>query len=218
MPWQLMPPPLRLNLMSLTRRWLACFLALLGGFEAAPAASAQKYFPTDAFVENNRGANDFLDQWYSSALEKLGEPSLYERSGSAFQSYRFLWLRSFHHPVAVRLDLRQGGTAVLVVKVAGGTSGAISSRLLEEHSEAVTRKQVEAFLTKVDSVGYWDLIAKQAPTERAPDGSEWIVEGVKAGRYHVVQRWSPQDGPIRTLGLAFVLDLARLKLLPAEIY
>ena len=29
------------------------------------------------------------------------------------------------------------------------------------------------------------------------DGARWILEGLKKGRYHVVERWSPEGGKFR---------------------
>ncbi len=29
------------------------------------------------------------------------------------------------------------------------------------------------------------------------DGSQWVLEGVRDGRYHVVDRWSPESGLYR---------------------
>ncbi len=50
------------------------------------------------------------------------------------------------------------------------------------------------------------------------DGAQWIVEGIKDGRYKVVDRWSPEKGAVRALGLTMLLDLAKLKLQYREVY
>ena len=50
------------------------------------------------------------------------------------------------------------------------------------------------------------------------DGAQWIVEGVKNGQYHVVDRWSPDaPDPVRAIGL-LALRLGRVKLHRGEIY
>ncbi len=36
------------------------------------------------------------------------------------------------------------------------------------------------------------------------DGSEWIIEASDQGKYHLVVRWSPDDGPIRDIGARFL--------------
>ncbi len=49
-------------------------------------------------------------------------------------------------------------------------------------------------------------------------GAQWLAEAVKDGQYKVVDRWSPEKGPIHTLGIVMLIDLAKLKLLYQEVY
>ncbi len=44
------------------------------------------------------------------------------------------------------------------------------------------------------------------------------MEGSYNGEYRLVDRWSPQNGPVRELGLYFLRDLARLELKSEPIY
>ena len=50
------------------------------------------------------------------------------------------------------------------------------------------------------------------------DGSQWIIEGIKKGKYHVVDRWSPAKGAVHDLGLAFALGLAQLRIPKDQLY
>jgi hypothetical protein len=50
------------------------------------------------------------------------------------------------------------------------------------------------------------------------DGAQWIIEGVRNGSYHIVDRWSPTNGEIRALGLFMVNELAKMKLAASEVY
>jgi hypothetical protein len=36
------------------------------------------------------------------------------------------------------------------------------------------------------------------------DGAEWLVEGIDQKGYHVVSRWSPEQGEVRRVGLAML--------------
>jgi hypothetical protein len=54
--------------------------------------------------------------------------------------------------------------------------------------------------------------------DRGCDGADWILEAVKDGRYKLVIRWSPRNGPVRTLGLTMVNKLGELKIPNDEIY
>jgi hypothetical protein len=71
---------------------------------------------------------------------------------------------------------------------------------------------------QVNSVGFWELVTHEDSVDSGPDGSQWIIEGTKDGKYHVVDRWSPKGGPIRTLGLALAMDLGQMKIPSKEIY
>ncbi|HTC43957.1 MAG TPA: hypothetical protein VK696_02810 [Steroidobacteraceae bacterium] len=62
---------------------------------------------------------------------------------------------------------------------------------------------------------FWSTASAQAPTtdKCAPDqtcvtlegdGSQWIVEVRDGNRYHYVDRWSPQDGPVPEIGERFI--------------
>jgi hypothetical protein len=46
--------------------------------------------------------------------------------------------------------------------------------------------------------------------ERIRDGAEWILEGARDGRYHVVARLSPQDGTYREACL-YLLNLSKIE-------
>jgi hypothetical protein len=53
------------------------------------------------------------------------------------------------------------------------------------------------------------------------DGAQWIIEGIKGGEYHVIDRWSPEPAAgdaAYILGTMMVFDLARLRIKQSEIY
>jgi hypothetical protein len=63
----------------------------------------QHYFPICVFAAGKSGYGGLSARWYAEEPRGLKEPNL---SGSAAVSetvYRFTWLRSFHHPIAVRM-------------------------------------------------------------------------------------------------------------------
>jgi hypothetical protein len=195
-------------------------LALLAA-EAPP-----RYFPTNAFDSENRG-DEFMAQWYSNELMVLKEPSLLEFAKDAdAESYRFLWLRTFHHPVAIRLDVKRDGTGILTTKIGSGSAGFphTGGKVIENTSRALSREQVQSFLTRLDRSEFWSVPSHIKGDQTGTDGSEWIIEGVKRSNYHVVARWSPGEPPlpqkraVRELGLALAIDLAQLKIPQRELY
>jgi hypothetical protein len=192
---------------------LVCFWLLSG------SVSAQRYFPDHAFSTDD-SANQFKIDWYSKNLKALEEPSLWELSQESKQQvYRFLWLRTFHHPVAVRIEFQSDGSASVTVKVTDGAGGYAPGNLVENRANQFSRIRVKWFLDRVDELKYWNL-----PTEEAKngvidlDGAQWILEATRNGHYKIVDRWSPKDGPIRELGLDLMINLADLPLLYKEVY
>ena len=64
-------------------------------------------------------------------------------------------------------------------------------------------RRVRQFTSALGTLNFWNLPAAD-PTRFGHDGAQWILEGVKGGRYHVIDRWSPEDGPYRKLMLDLV--------------
>lgn len=191
-------------------------LVLIGG--GAPPALASAYFPAGAFSAKPADS-DFFVEWYSTVLSGFKEPSLYDETKvSQLESYRFLWLRSFHRPVSIRLDMVGAFRATLTIKIGEPPGGDGSTRLFQTTKKVLTREQAVRFSEQVSQAGFWELAGFTGLEARGPDGSEWIIEGLRDHRYHVASRWTPRDGPIRALGLSFLTDLAGLKLAPSEIY
>lgn len=185
---------------------------------AASMASAQtSYFPPRSFDNDQRG-DEFLSQWYSAALKALNEPSLWERSKSQKEeSYRFLWLRSFHHPVAVRVDIKPDGSSEVTVKITSGAGGSAPGDLTKNASTVLTKVQTDRFLSEVKKVGLWQ-IERRLRDQSGTDGAEWIIEGVRDQAYCVVTRWSPKNGPVRELGVFMLEQLAGLRIPARELY
>src|SRR5271154_1012052 len=85
--------------------------------DSDPPDENPKYFPAGAF---SRGSDlgDFTARWYAKHLRAMAEPSLLEAStDKKLVIYRLLWLRTFHHPISIRLSIRPTGTASLTTIV-----------------------------------------------------------------------------------------------------
>jgi hypothetical protein len=174
-----------------------------------------QFFPKSSL--DLRG-DDFKANWYSAQLHALQEPSLLElaKHGEA-ESYRFLWLRTFHHPVSIRVELQADGSWIVVTKIASGRGGYGPGTLTTNTSRKLTTQEAHSFLSNVEKGGFWNA-PNPINDQAGMDGSQWIVEGIKTGHYHVVDRWMPKNGPVRDLGLFLAFDLARLSIPKSEIY
>jgi hypothetical protein len=178
-------------------------------------ATSKHYFPDGSL---DRRGDNFKTDWYSRQLIALEEPSLSEMAKiSTAESYRFIWLRSFHHPIVVRLEPKQDGTSLLTVKIGSGAGGYPPGKLSESYTRMLTVQQTQRFLALLTQTDFWRL---PNPVDDNPgeDGSQWLIEGVKGGKYHVVDRWSPKKGPVRELGMMLAFELAGIKVPTQEIY
>jgi hypothetical protein len=175
--------------------------------------SNEYYFPTGLFY-SKKEHDDFVRNWYSKHLRVMSEPSLSCGPIKDSDDYRFTWLRSFHKPIAVRISRSKNEVYLKATELsgAGGYSpGEISRRVEKSVSEA----DWESVLKLLGKVDFWNLPTRE---ERLGlDGAEWIFEGRQDGKYHIVDRWSPKDGPYHELGLLF-LKLSGLSIPEKEIY
>jgi hypothetical protein len=194
-----------------------CAVAVLS--VALMAAKAQQvYFPDNTF-------DPILQRWFSSELHILGEPSLLELSkDTAVESYRFLWLRTFNQPIAVRLDIKPDGTGILTTKVGNGEAGFpyTSKALIKNVARGVSRNEVQSFLKRMDELRFWSVPTLVEGNQTGTDGSEWIIEAVKAGSYHTAERWCADNTPtkrvIHQLGITLAIELAQLNIPNKDIY
>jgi len=130
------------------------------------------------------------EHWYPKYLETMKEPSLYEqRTNDTLEQYRFLWLRTFHKPIVVRVQKDKAGISLRLVRLTGA-GGYDPGKIEHDESFTLTAAQWNDFLKLLRKASFWET-----PTvENYPggfDGSQWILEGQAAGKYHVVDRWTP---------------------------
>jgi hypothetical protein len=172
---------------------------------ATPAQQGNRaYFPPAVF-ESRPDLNAFIDRWYSGQLRALEEdPLLPKTKDKNNEIYRFTCLRTFHNPFTIRIEVVKGNQGILIRKSTSGKGGYEPGSLKESQSTDLSKAAIKTLHDLIDKIGFWDL-----PTTRTDimglDGSQWIVEAVKDGKYHIVDRWSPDPGTdMRTLGECFL--------------
>jgi hypothetical protein len=124
--------------------------------------------------------------WYSEHLSALDEPVLSDSLNTKI--FRFTWLRSFDHPVVIRIE-NTGDTISLFWKVSDGEGGYSAGKVFINERKALTVAQWNTINTKINAIGFWDLPTTEN-TILGTDGAQWILEGKRLGKYHVVDRWS----------------------------
>jgi hypothetical protein len=126
-------------------------------------------------------------------LDLLKEPSLQPDSIAASDHvYRVTILPTFHHPFCVRVVVQPDGTATAFVKRLSGKGGYEYGALDFDERRTCNARDVTVFLRGVASSGFWTM---QPTIERQGlDGTTLTLEGIRNGKRHVVQRWSPESG------------------------
>jgi hypothetical protein len=146
----------------------------------------------------------------------MHEPSLSKASkDNSLVAYRFLWLRTFHSPIAIRLTMRIDGTGTLTGKMTNGAGGYNAGNLTWNENHEFTRAQVEKILGLLRNAAFWSAPSKDGTGGN--DGAQWILEGVENGRYHVVDRWSPEKSDFEQLCL-FMIEQSKIRVEAKEIY
>jgi hypothetical protein len=136
--------------------------------------------------DNSRNSLDSsTNRWYSSVLFFFKEPILCSYRGNK-EIYRFTWLRSFNHPVIIRVE-RSGEMITICTKVSDGKGGYSLGEIV---LATCTTIGSEALTMGVDESLFWTLKTEDNSIIMN-DGAEWIVEIVENGKYHVVKRTSP---------------------------
>jgi hypothetical protein len=202
-------------------RWLALFMLLapacaargcLGSRSDCTNASSDKYFfPRGSVGEQFKhfDQDEFVRSWYSKHLRAMSEPSLSCNPAGA-ETYRFLWLRTWGHPIAVRVAGLSTSGVISAVEL-DGAGGYGPGKILRSVNRQLSRDESDQVWAGLKAVDFWKMPSRLPKS--GMDGAQWIMEGRKAEQYHVVDRWSPQEGQYRE----FCLLLVKLAgVLPSE--
>ena len=133
----------------------------------------------------------------------LGAPS----DVPSCERYRFLWLRTFHCPVAIRVE-RHGTSRGLALRVLNGKGGYDPGLLVRSEERAVTAAQWDRLQQRLSAAGFWSLPLRGK--QQGLDGARWVLEGARPGEHRIVHRWCPrsdtEDAPFRAACL-YLLEL-----------
>lgn len=170
------------------------------------------FFPK-LMLDSKEWSDDFRNNWYGKHLKSMNEPLVANTENKGKEVYRFLWLRTFHHPIAIRVE-RTNGEISLFAKEDRGAGGYEPRGIIKDYKRQITEDEWCKFLSLVDESDYWRLGEEESA---GFDGARWVLEGVKEGRYHLVDRWTPQSGKYREACL-YLLKLSELKVEEADLY
>jgi len=192
-------------------------LALCLWLAACTCCVAQEnYFPPKTFGKGQWAESEA--SLYSFILKKLEEPPLFTKAQNpSAEAYRFLWLRTFHNPIAVRVEVQPDGSSILAIKVAGGHAGfpRTITKLIQSTTRSLSRQQTDEFRKKAQAQGFWNAATHDKGGPAATDCDGWILEGIEKGNYHVVGRAIPNRLPessrmVQSLGLMLAIELGQM--------
>lgn len=146
--------------------------------------------------------SELENEWFSEHLIAAGEPSLFERTSNPKEvsdtTIRFTWLRSFHPTVIIRIST-SGNDLNFIAKQLSGDGGYGPGTIENEIARKLTKTEKVNFLNLLDN----SKIFEQQSTlcSSGFDGAQWIIEKSDTAGYLYINRWSPDNGPVRELGL-----------------
>ena len=171
-----------------------------------PSGAADYYFPPDVDV--------FLHTWYSKHLRAMQEPSLSCGARRAEFAYRFLWLRTFHHPICVRIE-KEGPSTTLHAVELDGSGGYAPGKLLRQIDRTLSPAEQETLMAVLKKTWYWGR--PRYMVGGGLDGAEWILEGAENSQNQIMKEWSPRVSRHRDTCL-FFLELAGFSIPAGETY
>jgi hypothetical protein len=164
---------------------------------AAFGASARSRLSPAERAQAERWYERAMAMQYRKFLTPMNEPPLWRPSkkGHRVTVYRFLWLPSFHNPVAVRIVKSERGAVLHAVRLCGA-GGYEPGSIIEHKRVRLSPALWKRIASRLDDAKFWTLPKREPPPPGvlSMDGDELIVEGVKDGRYHIVMR---DDSPGR---------------------
>lgn len=132
-------------------------------------------------------SDEFVRQWYSRQLCAMGELPL-GRPTTGHVRVRFLWLRSFHAGIAVRIEHSLDMSRLLATEL-DGAGGYEPGGIARQVGTELSSKQWDVLQRELAQASFWQLPSPD-PHIGGSDGAEWIVEIAEHNRYRVVNRWA----------------------------
>ena len=156
-------------------------------FASHSKAQHKYYFPLGK-TNDHVQLDTFSIKWYSEQLEALNEPIIFLDKSNK-ETYRFTWLRSFDQPVVIRIE-QNNGQYLIFWKVGSGAGGYKPKKEFISNQKIISKAIWNEFINKLHQIDFWEMDTKYTGV-LGTDGSQWILEGKTSGKYHVVDRWTP---------------------------
>lgn len=175
---------------------------------AIPVADAEvipgEYFPRALYCQGNScGRTGIISrseqEWYSrqlAAADEIPLVSLARNAEPGTTLLRFSWIPSFSPSVFVLVRKTGDGAYAITAKRLDGRGGYAPGTLAQQIDRRLTQDEAQ----RLEKIGAQLAGEPSAVNDFGLDGAQWLVEQADQDHYRFMNRWSPQDGPVKKLG------------------
>ena len=126
----------------------------------------------------------------------MDERPLAGGTSDATVAVRLMILPTFDNPVLIRVWLNESPSGAIwqvITKTNNGRGGYFAGPQTETREAMLDSASADHVLEGLGTLAFWFL--PTSDKAMGTDGSQWVLEVIQGGRYHVVHRWSPENGP-----------------------
>lgn len=117
-------------------------------------------------------------------LHEAKEPAVI-RNTNGTQHYRLIYRPIFSEPLIVRVT--KTGDRIVLRSVL--FTGARTGRITDTQTKVLSPREWERIESLAKAAKFWTMPSEN--DEMGTDGTNWALEGVRDGAYHVAFRWMP---------------------------
>jgi len=152
----------------------------------------RRYFPAGS-LDPRPDLHRHRAEWYADALERLGEGPLHPARPDQTLIVRLLCLPTWSPACAIRAE-RSGLTwRLLVRELDGEEAGFDLGKLVRRDDRVIIEPDAERVEELWAYLRFWSL-GLPADGDDVLDGTDYVLEAVERGRYHVTVRDDPEWG------------------------
>jgi hypothetical protein len=161
---------------------------------------------------------------YQYTLSRFNEPQIYPAANPNSEIYRLFVSPTFSHALSIRVE-RNGNDRILVGKYLSGQVGYDWGKLKGQKKRRLTEKEWQELLDLLNQASFWTLAPKDKEAEPNKkgevticlDNTDWYLEGVRGGKYHVVDRYCPESQSFKAIGL-YLVKLSKLGVKQSDLH
>ncbi len=174
-------------------------------------------FPAMCFSQEISPAERLrMSKEYQYTLSRFNEPQIYPLAHPNSEVYRIFVSPTFSHALSIRVE-RNGKEYFLVAKYLSGQVGYDWGTLKGKKKRHLKEKEWQKLVSLLNQASFWTLPSKDKepePNEKGEeticlDNTDWYLEGVRGGKYQVVNRYCPESQSFKAMGL-YMVKLSKL--------